>query len=165
MKKSRDLGKDVQDSGRAAYSITCNKGKEPVILNYIATPADDELSSRSSPSLSLSLTKNAWERVKAKLHKRPSHHPAFSDAVSGVSHRARRDTSKRQNQPVSALGNMSVLPEGVVPPVLPAGTMPPMPLVHPALGIGQTFYMPPAALIHRPDDMLFSPLGQHILDY
>ena len=26
------------------------------------------------------------------------------------------------------------------------------------------FYIPPATLIRRPDDMLFSPLGQHILD-
>ena len=40
-----------------------------------------------------------------------------------------------------------------------------MPLVHPALGAGPTFYMSPAALIRRPDDMLFSPLGEHILDY
>ena len=38
-------------------------------------------------------------------------------------------------------------------------------LVHPAFGTGPTFYMPPAALIRGPDDMLSSPLGQHILDY
>ena len=49
--------------------------------------------------------------------------------------------------------------------ILPIGTMPPMSLIHPAFGIGQTFYMPPTALIRKPDDMLSSPLGQHILDY
>ena len=40
-----------------------------------------------------------------------------------------------------------------------------MPLVHPAFGIGLTFYMPLAALIQRPGDMLSLPLGQHILNY
>ena len=43
--------------------------------------------------------------------------------------------------------------------------MPPMPLVHPAFGIGPTFYMSLAASIRGPDDMLSLPLGQHILDY
>ena len=43
--------------------------------------------------------------------------------------------------------------------------MSPMPLVHPAFGIGPTFYKLPTASIWGPDDMLFSPLGQHILDY
>ena len=58
-----------------------------------------------------------------------------------------------------------VLPAGTMPLVLPAGMMPSMPLVHPTFGIGPTFYMPLVAMIHRPDDMLSSPLGQHILDY
>ena len=40
-----------------------------------------------------------------------------------------------------------------------------MPLVHPAFGTGPTFYMSPTTLIKKPDDMLSSPLGQHILDY
>ena len=43
--------------------------------------------------------------------------------------------------------------------------MPPTPLIHLAFGIGPTFYMPHAALIFKLDDMLYSPLGQHILDY
>ena len=32
-------------------------------------------------------------------------------------------------------------------------------------GVTLTFYMPPVALIRRLDDMLSSPLGQHIIDY
>ena len=53
MEKSRDLGKDVRDDDQAAYPITRNKGKEPIILNDVDTLADDELSSGNSPSLSL----------------------------------------------------------------------------------------------------------------
>ena len=40
-----------------------------------------------------------------------------------------------------------------------------MSFAHPAFGVGPTFYMPHAALVRRPDDMLSSPLEQHILDY
>ena len=43
--------------------------------------------------------------------------------------------------------------------------MPSMQLVHPAFGTGPTFYMPPATLVRGPEDMLSSPLRQHILDY
>ena len=113
----------------------------------------------------LSPTKDARGSTKTKLHKRPSHHHAFSDAISGASCKARREAGRRQNQPVQALRKASVLPEGTMPPVLPVGTMPPMPLVHPAFGTGPTFYMPPATLIRKPDDILSSPLEQHILDY
>ena len=86
--------------------------------------ADDELPSGSSQYLCLSPTKNAWEGAKAMLLKRPSHHPAFSDAISGASHRARRETSRRQNPPIQAPGNASVIPGGMMPPVLPSGMMP-----------------------------------------
>ena len=49
--------------------------------------------------------------------------------------------------------------------VLPTGAMSSMPFVHPAFGTGPTFYMPLAVPIRGPDDMLYTPLGQHILDY
>ena len=49
--------------------------------------------------------------------------------------------------------------------MLPSCTLPPIPPTHPAFGTTPTFYIPPAALIRRPDDMLSSTLGQHILDY
>ena len=165
MEKSCDLGKDVRDGNQATYPTTHNKWKEPIIPDEVDTPTNDELSLSSSLSLSLSPTKNARESAKAKSHKRPSHHPAFSDAVSGASRRARRETSRRQNQPIQALGNTSILLKGATPPVLPIGTMPPMPLIYPAFVTGPAFYMLPTALIRRPDDMLSSPLGQYILDY
>ena len=72
------------------------------------------------------------------------------------------ETSRRKNQQVQALGNVSMLLEGAMPSTLQAGTMP---RVHPAFGTRPTFYLPPAASICRPDDMLSSPLAQHIFDY
>ena len=101
------------------HSITHNRGKEPIIPDYVDTLADDELSSGSSPSLSLSLTKNAQEGTKAKSCKRPSHHPTFNDAINGASRKARRRASMRQNQPALAPRNALLLPEDTMPPVLP----------------------------------------------
>ena len=147
------------------HPIACNKRKEPIIPDDVNTPEDDELSSGNSPSLSLSPSKNARKSAKAKSRKRPLHHLAFSNAISDASRRVRRDATMRQNQLVQALGNASILPEGTMPPILSTGAMPPMPFVHPTFGIGPTFYMPSTALIRRLDDMLSSPLGQHILDY
>ena len=150
IEKSRDLGKDVRDNGRNVHLNALNRGKEPIILDDVNAPADDELSFDNSPSLSLSLAKNARESIKAKSSKKPFHHPAFSDVISGASHRARREAGRRQNQPDQVLRKASILP---------IGTMPQMPLVHPTFGIGPTFYMPPTALIRIPNDMLSSPLG------
>ena len=150
IEKSRNLGKDVRDSDRVVHLIASNKGKKPVIPDDVDTPADDELSSGSSPSLSLSSIKNAQESIKAKSCKRPLHHPTFNDAISGASLKARREEGRRQNQLDQAPGNASILP---------VGTLLPMSFVHPAFYTRPTFYMPSAALIRRPDDMLSSPLG------
>ena len=43
--------------------------------------------------------------------------------------------------------------------------MPSTSFVHPTFCTRPTFYMPPASPIRGPNDMLSSPLGQHILDY
>ena len=67
-----------------------------------------------------------------------------------------REVGRRQYRSGQSLGN---------PPVLPIGTLPPVSPTYPAFGSTPTFYILPAALIRRPDDMLSSPLGQHILDY
>ena len=78
------------------HPIACNRGKEHIIPNDVDTPANDELSSGSSPSLNLSPAKNnTQENTKARLRKRPSHHPAISDDVIGASHMARRETGRR----------------------------------------------------------------------
>ena len=49
--------------------------------------------------------------------------------------------------------------------MLLVGMIPPVPLLHPAFGTGPTFYMLLVPLIRGSDDMLCSPLGQHILNY
>ena len=74
-----------------------NRGKELIIPDDVNTPTDDELSSGSSPSLSLSLAKNARESTNAKSCKRPSYHPTFNDVVSGASHKVKREVDMRQN--------------------------------------------------------------------
>ena len=79
--------KEVQDSDRDVHLISYNRGKEPIIPDDVNTPANDELSSGNSPSLILSLTKNARES-KAKSHKRPSHHP--TSTMSLVAHLTRQ---------------------------------------------------------------------------
>ena len=136
IEKICDLGKDVRDNGRVVHPIARNRGKESIIPDDVDTPANDELSSGSSSSLSLLPAKNAWESTKARSRKRPSHHPTFSDAVNGASRKAMREAGKRRNQPYQAPGNASILLIGTMPPVLPACMMPPMPLVHPTFGIG-----------------------------
>ena len=62
----------MRDSIRVALPIAHNKGKEPVVPDDVDTPVDDELLLGSSPSLSLSPTKNARKNAKAKSRKRPS---------------------------------------------------------------------------------------------
>ena len=96
IEKSHDLGKDVRYKGQAMHPIAHNREKEPIIPDNVDTPTDDELSSGSSPSLSLSSAKNAQDSTKAKSRKKPSHHPAFSDAISGASRRARKEADRRQ---------------------------------------------------------------------
>ena len=72
------------------HSIARSKGKELIVPDDVDTLVDDELSSGSSLSLSLSLTKI----TRAKSHKRPLLHPVFNDTISCASHRARRKASK-----------------------------------------------------------------------
>ena len=100
IEKKHDLGKDVQDNGRDMHQIPHNRGKEPVIPIDVDTPADDELSLGSSPSLSLSLANNVRGSTEAKSLKKPLHNLAFSDAISEASRRARREASKRQIKPM-----------------------------------------------------------------
>ena len=136
--------------------IARNKEKGPIVLDDVDTLADNKLSSGSSPSLNLSPVKNTRESIRTKLHKRPLPYLVFSDTVGGASRRARREASRRQYRPSQASRNSLVLP---------SGTLPPVPPTHPAFGTSPTFYVLLAALIQRPDDMLSSPLGKHILNY
>ena len=136
--------------------IARDKRKGLVALDNVDTLANDELSSGNFPSLNLSLINITRESARTRSHKRSSPHPAFNDVVSGASCRAMRKVGIRQYQSGQALGN---------PLVLPTGTLPLVPPMHPTFGVKPMFYIPQEALIQRLDDMLSSPLGQHILDY
>ena len=85
----------MQDIDRALHPVPRNKGKEPIIPDKADALTDDELSSGSSPPLGLSPVKN----TRAKSCKRTSHRLAFSNAVNGMSRRARREVGKGQYQP------------------------------------------------------------------
>ena len=152
VEKNLELGKDVRDGD----CVVRNKGKEPIISDDDDAPADDELSSRRSPSTNPPLGRNAQGSTRVKSRRKHSHRPTLSDAISGASNRAREKANKRQNQPLQAPRNASMLPDNM---------MPPMPPMHLTFGVGPTFYAQPTTLIRGPDYMLSSPLGQHILNY
>ena len=154
--KIEKSSKDAQDNDCNVQSIARDKGKGTIVLDDVDTPVDDKLSSDSSPSLNLLLTRNTRESIRIISYKRPSPHHAFSDAISGASRKVRREAGRRQYQPGPASGN---------PPVLPSSMLPLVPPAHSAFGTTPTFYVSPVALIWRPNDMLSSPLRQHILDY
>ena len=99
----------------------------------------------------LSLSKN---NVEAESRKRPPRH--FSLSVSGMPHRVRREFSRERRQSDHA-------PEDV--PTWQRGATPSLPFGYPALGAAPTSYMPAPTAIRGPEDMLSSPLGQHILSY
>ena len=90
VEKMNDLGeKDMQDSSQTRHLTARNKGNEPIILDNIDTPVDDELSSGSSPDLSPAKTS------RARSGQRCSHHPAFINVDSGTFNQLRRQTSRR----------------------------------------------------------------------
>ena len=151
VEERHNLGKkDAQDRGQTKHLTVSDKGKKPIVPDNIDTPADDELSSGGSPNLS------PEKSNRARLRQRHSHRPAFNNTDNGLLHRARGETGRKQSQPNDVPKNMYALPKGVVPMMLS---------VYPAFDTAPTPYMPPVATSRSPDDMLSSPLGQHILDY
>ena len=121
------------------------KEKCPLFPDNVDAPADDELSSGISPSMSPPLGRNTRGSTNAKPQWKHSHRLALSDVFNDASGRARREANRKQNQPEQPPGNASMVPFWIIPPAL---------LLHPTFGIGPTFYMPPAPLIRGLDDML-----------
>ena len=79
----------MREGDCAETSIVRNKGKEYVISDDGDVPADDELSSGRSSSMSPSPRRNARGITRAKSQRKHLHRPALSDAISGASHRAK----------------------------------------------------------------------------
>ena len=109
VEKRHDLDEiDAQDSGQTKHPIVHDKGKKPIALDDVDTPADDELFSGSSPNPSLAKFKSNKERSRW----RHSHHPAFINSNGGT---FRWATGRDQNQPNEAPGNTFTLPTGKCP--------------------------------------------------
>ena len=112
---------------------------------------DDELSSDSSPLPDLPLPKN---NVEAESRKRPPRRSSRS--VRGMPHRVRREFSRERRQSERA-------PENI--PAWLGGTTPSLPFGYPTFGVAPVPYMHVPAVVWGHEDMLSSPLGQHILNY
>ena len=125
----------MRDGDCAEHSIVHNKGKELIISGDGDNPANDGLSSGRSPSMSPPPGRNARGSTRVKSLRKHSHRLALSDAISGASRRAREHLNMRQNQLLQAPRNASVLPDGMIP------------LMHPAFGVGPTFYAQLTTLI------------------
>ena len=140
--------RDAQNSGPMRHPTVREKGKKPIALDDVDTSVDNELSSGSSPNPS-PIKRKSNKDIMSRRH---SHRPTFKDSNGGMLCRA---TSRGQNPPSQALGNTFILPTSPIP-VRPA---------YPAFGIRPALYMPPTTMIRDPNDILSSPLGQHILEY
>ena len=148
------------DAGRAGQSreplppfspSRLGKGKEVVVPYDIDLPADDELSSGNSPLPRRSPSSNA---VEAHFRKRPPRRSSRS--VSVARHQTRREPSRDQRPPMPAQQYVPDPTEGL--PRLVTTIYPPFG----ATLTPQTVFAP---VVWGPQDMLSTPLGQHILDY
>ena len=128
-----------------------DKGKEAVVPDNIDLPADDELSSDSSPLPSRSPSPNA---VEAQSRKRPPRRSSRSISVARCW--VQREASRDRRQSDSAREYVPERPGSVAPPV---------PSMYPPFRVAPAPNMFFSSAVRGPQNMLFSPLGQHILDY
>ena len=92
--------------------------------------------------------------MEAQSRKRPPRRSSLS--ISVVRSRARREPSRDQRQSVP------------IPPYMPdraGGVPPPIPSIYPPFGGAPAPYVILPSIVRGPQDMLSTPLGQHILDY
>ena len=92
--------------------------------------------------------------MEAESRKRPPR--CFSRSVSGMPCRVRREFSREGRQSEHAPGNMPAWQGGAAPSLL---------FGYPTFDAAPAPYVPAPTVIRGPQDMLSSPLGQHILSY
>ena len=142
---------NLQEAPHHVPPTQTNKGKEPALTDHSDPPANDKLSSGSSPLLRhLPPQSNA----KAESRKRPPRHS--SRAINGTHRRTRREANKDRPHSELAPEHMPTRVGGMAPQFLPAQYPYGVPLAPNAASY------PP---VRGPYDMLSSPLGQHILNY
>ena len=127
------------------------KGKEVTAPDDIDLSTDDELSSGSSPLPGRSPSLHATE---AQSRKRPPRRPSRS--VSVARRRVRREPSKDQRLPIPF---HPFVPDRMGGFPLPIPSYPPFKVSPPA---PQMIF---SSAVRGPQDMLSTPLGQHILHY
>ena len=128
-----------------------DKGKEVDVPNHIDLPADDELSSDSSPLPRRLPSPNAAE---AQFRKRLTRRPSRS--ISTTQRRVRREASRDRRQSEPTHEYVPERPEGIAPPV---------PSMYPPFEVATASHMFFSSALQGPQHMLSSPLDQHILDY
>ena len=128
-----------------------NKGKELILMGESDPPADDELSSGSSPLLACSPPQNNAE---AESKKRPLRRSSRS--VNGVRRRVLRETSRdrRPSEPA---------PEYM--PIRPRDMAPQFPPVHHPFWVASTPHLVSFPAVRGLEDMLSSLLGPPIQNY
>ena len=136
---------------RSAPPAQPNKGKEPILMGESDPPADDELSSGSSPLLARSPPQN---NVEAESKKRPTRRS--SRFVSGACRPVRRETSRDRRHSELAPEYMPIRPRGMAPQFSP---------VHHPFGVASAPFLVSFLDVRGLEDMLSSPLGLHILSY
>ena len=92
--------------------------------------------------------------MEAKSRKRPPHRSSRS--VNDMPLQVWREFSRERRQSECAPENM---------PVWLGGVAPSLPFEYPTFGAAPVPYMPAPIVVRVPEDMLSSPLGQHILSY
>ena len=79
-----------------------------------------------------------------------------SRSVNGMPHQVRREFNRERRQ-------WECGPENI--PAWLGGAAPPLPFGYPTFGAAPVLYMPAPTAVRGFEDMLSSPLGQHILSY
>ena len=146
-----DRGKNTRGHTHPTPPVQPSKGKDPILPCDSDPPKNDELSSGSSSLPHLSPPQN---NVKAESRKRP---PTRSNrSISGICHRTRREVSRDRHHSELAPANM---------PAQHGGMVPPLPFMYPTFGDAPVLRLVSFTAVRGPEDMLSSPLGQHILSY
>ena len=142
---------NTRGSSHPAPTVKQNKGKEPIRSVDNDATVNDELSFGSSSLPDLPPPKN---NVEAELRKWPP--LRSSRSVRGVPHWVRREFNRERRQSEHS-------PENV--PAWQWGTTPSLSFGYPTFGAAPGLYILAPTAVRGLEDMLSSPLGQHILSY
>ena len=135
-----DRGENIRRRTHPAPPIQTSKGKEPILPGDSDPPADDELSSGSSPLPDLPPSQNNAE-VESRM--RPPYRSSRS--VSGMRRRIRREVSRDRRHSELALENMLTGHEGMAPP---------LPFIYPTAGAPPAPHLVSFTVVRGPEDML-----------